>query len=182
MGVSIVMGDSPNNGWFLLGKILLKWMGSPSYGLWNFHGQSIYKWMKTGVPYCRKHPYGWKFHGDVLGLCGDGSDVGNSRCLHSRWFGPSVHGFEREAGWLWLAKSDKGIPKQPSLPWRIVDTTDHIWLVVTGCHEFYFPINIGLRLSSQLTKSYFSEGWPNHQPGLFISHISIANNFMGGQT
>ena len=36
--------------------------------------------------------------------------------LHSRWFGPSVHGFEREAGWLWLAKSDKGIPKQPSLP------------------------------------------------------------------
>ena len=24
---------------------------------------------------------------------------------------------------------------------------------------FYFPINIGLRLSSQLTNSYFSEGW-----------------------
>ena len=32
-------------------------------------------------------------------------------------------------------------------------------------HEFYFPINIGFRLSSQLTNSYFSEGWPNHQPG-----------------
>ena len=40
------------------------------------------------------------------------------------------------------------------------------WLVVTGCHEFYFPINIGFRLSSQLTNSYFSEGWPNHQPVL----------------
>ena len=38
------------------------------------------------------------------------------------------------------------------------------WLVVTGCHEFYFPINIGLRLSSQLTNSYFSEGFTNHQP------------------
>ena len=29
-----------------------------------------------------------------------------------------------------------------------------------GCHQFYFPINIGLRSSSQLTNSYFSEGWP----------------------
>ena len=27
------------------------------------------------------------------------------------------------------------------------------WLVVTGCHQFYFPRNIGLRLSSQLTNS-----------------------------
>ena len=35
-----------------------------------------------------------------------------------------------------------------------------LWLVVTGCHEFYFPINIGFMSSSQLTKSYFSEGWP----------------------
>ena len=38
-----------------------------------------------------------------------------------------------------------------------------IWLVVTGCH--FFPINIGLHSSSQLTNSYFSEGFfPNHQP------------------
>ena len=36
--------------------------------------------------------------------------------------------------------------------------------MVTGCHEFYFPINIGFLSSSQLTNSYFSEGWPNHQP------------------
>ena len=27
-----------------------------------------------------------------------------------------------------------------------------------GCHEFYFPINIGLISSSQLTNSFFSEG------------------------
>ena len=33
-----------------------------------------------------------------------------------------------------------------------------------GCHQFYFPRNIGLHSSSQLTNSYFSEGWPNHQP------------------
>ena len=32
-----------------------------------------------------------------------------------------------------------------------------------GCHEFYFPINIGLHSSSQLTDHIFSEGWPNHQ-------------------
>ena len=34
----------------------------------------------------------------------------------------------------------------------------------TGCHEFYFPIWLGFLSSSQLTKSYSSEGWPNHQP------------------
>ena len=39
------------------------------------------------------------------------------------------------------------------------------WLVVNGGHFLNFPINIGLRLSSQLTNSYFSEVWPNHQPG-----------------
>ena len=29
-----------------------------------------------------------------------------------------------------------------------------------GCHQFHFPRNIGFRSSSQLTNSYFSEGWP----------------------
>ena len=33
-----------------------------------------------------------------------------------------------------------------------------------GCHLEYFPRNIGLLSSSQLTNLYFSEGWPNHQP------------------
>ena len=28
-----------------------------------------------------------------------------------------------------------------------------------GCHQFYFPIQLGIS-SSQLTNSYFSEGWP----------------------
>ena len=31
---------------------------------------------------------------------------------------------------------------------------------------FYFPIHIGLLSSSQVTNSYFSEGWPNHQPDI----------------
>ena len=34
-----------------------------------------------------------------------------------------------------------------------------------GTSIFYFPINIGFVSSSQLTNSYFSEGWPNHPPG-----------------
>ena len=34
-----------------------------------------------------------------------------------------------------------------------------------GCHSWNFPMNIGFISSSQLTNSYFSEGWPNHQPG-----------------
>ena len=37
-----------------------------------------------------------------------------------------------------------------------------------GCHFLNFPINIGFLSSSQLTKSYFSEGWVyNHQPGWY---------------
>ena len=34
-----------------------------------------------------------------------------------------------------------------------------------GCHQFYFPIQLGIS-SSQLTNSYFSEGCWNHQPVL----------------
>ena len=37
-----------------------------------------------------------------------------------------------------------------------------------GCHFWHFPINIGLLSSSQLTNSYFSEGWPNHQPAKIL--------------
>ena len=32
-----------------------------------------------------------------------------------------------------------------------------------GCHEFYFPIYWECHHSNW--RSYFSEGWPNHQPG-----------------
>ena len=42
------------------------------------------------------------------------------------------------------------------------------WLVVWLPWIFDFPMNIGLRLSSKLTNSYFSEGWVyNHQPDLY---------------
>ena len=34
-----------------------------------------------------------------------------------------------------------------------------------GCHFLNLPIQLGMS-SSQLTNSYFSEGWPNHQPVL----------------
>ena len=49
-----------------------------------------------------------------------------------------------------------------------------IWLVVNGCHLDYFPIHIGLLSSSQLTTSYFSEGWPNHQPGMVCELENIS--------
>ena len=39
------------------------------------------------------------------------------------------------------------------------------WLVVWLPWIWHFPRNIGFMSSSQLTNSYFSEGWPNHQPG-----------------
>ena len=38
------------------------------------------------------------------------------------------------------------------------------WCWLVGTSILHFPILIGFRLSSQLTHSYFSEGWPNHQP------------------
>ena len=61
------------------------------------------------------------------------------------------------------------------------------WRFIGNCHStthillggewlpwiLNFPRNIGLRLSSQLTHSYFSEGWPNHQPD---NHIYIYIN------
>ena len=40
-----------------------------------------------------------------------------------------------------------------------------------GCH-FLFSHILGIS-SSQLTNSYFSEGWPNHQPAISITHWSI---------
>ena len=36
-----------------------------------------------------------------------------------------------------------------------------------GCHFFILPLILGMS-SSQLTNSYFSEGWPNHQPDYVI--------------
>ena len=39
--------------------------------------------------------------------------------------------------------------------------------------NFKFPINIGNVKSSQLTKSYFSEGWPNHQPATMYLYVNV---------
>ena len=44
-----------------------------------------------------------------------------------------------------------------------------------GCHEFYFPRNIG-NLIIQID-SYFSEGWPNHQPD-FIGDVQVFLNLV----
>ena len=45
-----------------------------------------------------------------------------------------------------------------------------------GCHQFgIFPEILGMS-SSQLTNSYFSEGWPNHQP---VWDITDANHGAG---
>ena len=60
--------------------------------------------------------------------------------------GESIHG--EDDHWKMMINQN-----QPSTGW---------WF---GCHQLAFShINIGLLSSSQLTKSYFSEGWPNHQP------------------
>ena len=45
----------------------------------------------------------------------------------------------------------------PRSVWQFMKMVSGWWF---GCHFWHFPRNIGLRLSSQLTKSYFSEGWP----------------------
>ena len=46
-----------------------------------------------------------------------------------------------------------------------METTIYIWLVV-WLPFFMFPEILGIS-SSQLTNSYFSEGWPNHQPDIY---------------
>ena len=56
--------------------------------------------------------------------------------------------------WDWPSRGGVAFCSQPS-------TT--AWWFLFGCHFFIFPY-LGLLSSSQVTKSYFSEGWPNHQP------------------
>ena len=60
-----------------------------------------------------------------------------------------------------------------STSWMIWGSLHHAasWFLVGGewlPSIFYFPRNIGNFSSSQLTNSYLSEGWPNHQPDLFL--------------
>ena len=70
-------------------------------------------------------------------------------------------------GWSFLSLPSKHI-QTCFLPW-----TSIFWWF--GCHGFYFPINIGLHSSSQLTNSYFSEGWLNHQP---VFEAAWSSNFV----
>ena len=44
------------------------------------------------------------------------------------------------------------------------------WLVVTGCHEFYFPINIGCLIIPIDELHHFSEGWLKTTNQLVIYH------------
>ena len=50
------------------------------------------------------------------------------------------------------------------------------WLVVWLASCFIFPLILGMS-SSQLTNSYFSEGWPNHQPDK--EHTDLTRKLMG---
>ena len=47
------------------------------------------------------------------------------------------------------------------------------WLVVWNIN-FIFPLILGMS-SSQLTNSYFSEGWPNHQPAKRCPYWTLEN-------
>ena len=45
--------------------------------------------------------------------------------------------------------------------------TSRIWLVVTGCHDFYFPIHIGNAVFIPIDEVIFFRGLAkNHQPGM----------------
>ena len=63
--------------------------------------------------------------------------------------GCKIGKIESRNGWLGVAEMLWG----ESLRWF------NYWLVVKGCHEFYFPINIGL-LIIPMDFHIFSEGWP----------------------
>ena len=62
-----------------------------------------------------------------------------------------------------------------------------IFCLVVWNINFIFPYDLGMS-SSQLTKSYFSEGWPNHQPvlmnimyGITVSMAFLSWFFWGSQ-
>ena len=50
--------------------------------------------------------------------------------------------------------------------------------MVTGCHEFYCPMNIGFMSSSQLTNSFFSEGWRKTTNQLLLGLNSNVNSIL----
>ena len=46
----------------------------------------------------------------------------------------------------------------------------YIYMVGGLEHQFYFPIHIGLLIIPIDELHHFSEGWPNHQPDIYITH------------
>ena len=70
-------------------------------------------------------------------------------------------------GWLYILVGGEWLPS--------ILFSHSYWVAI-----FIFPY-IGLRLSSQLTKSYFSEGWPNHQPVYNYVDMSIDRHNMKSQ-
>jgi hypothetical protein len=53
-------------------------------------------------------------------------------------------------------------------------SSDHIWLVVWNHGILWLSIQLGMPWS-QLTNSYFSEGWVNHQPVFCRGDMSISS-------
>ena len=67
--------------------------------------------------------------------------------------------------------------------WWVVWKNFYVWLVGNGCHLDDSPLKILGMSSSQLTNSYFSEGWPSHQPDIYFFHnilgIIISSDWIG---
>ena len=70
----------------------------------------------------------------------------------------------------------KRIPLYSPFLWRFSHSYTGWWF---GCHFLFSHYNIGNFSSFQLTNSYFSEGWPNHQPVIFRCLIFMRGKFTG---
>ena len=81
---------------------------------------------------------------------------------------------------FFLCVSNRGPPPRKMI-WLMVLNISGWWF---GCHQFYFPMNIGFMSSSQLTDSYFSgRGGRNGPPSSFLffpeSHGEIPSSRAG---
>ena len=73
--------------------------------------------------------------------------------------------------WRWGEKKKVNIQESS----QKISAESHFWLVVWNIN-FIFPEILGIS-SSHLTNSYFSEGWPNHQPDLYRSPVIASPKF-----
>ena len=81
-------------------------------------------------------------------------------------FAGLLHPFTIKTVLLWMFINNMfppslGFPPQSTM---VFTSRPFFWLVVWLPSILFSQKNSGFRLSSQLTNSYFSEGWPNHQP------------------